>query len=85
MFLCLRQVTEEVLENQSEAFAIRKTKVVTLVLTALPVWSAAATADGDSPIIAFEGLATAFFKNNCVSCHGEKKQEDDFTLHEVKT
>tara|TARA_Y100001934_G_scaffold278372_1_gene379448 strand:+ start:1228 stop:1473 length:246 start_codon:yes stop_codon:yes gene_type:complete len=81
----LRQVTEEVLENQSEAFAMRKTKVVTLVLTALPVWSAAATADGDSPIIAFEGLATAFFKNNFVSCHGEKKQEDDFTLHEVKT
>jgi len=78
-------VTEEVLENQSEAFAIRKTKVVTLLLTALPIWPAAATAVGNSPTIAFEGLATAFFKNNCVSCHGEKKQEGDLTLHEVKT
>tara|TARA_Y100000588_G_scaffold332732_1_gene371144 strand:+ start:320 stop:541 length:222 start_codon:yes stop_codon:yes gene_type:complete len=73
------------LKYQSEAFAIRKTKVVTLLLTALPVWPAAATADGDSLTIAYEGLATAFFKNNFVSCHGEKKQEDDFTLHEVKT
>jgi hypothetical protein len=41
-------------------------------------------AEANQPSAAFEILSTQFFKNNCISSHGEKKQKDDVTLHDMK-
>jgi hypothetical protein len=38
----------------------------------------------EEPADAFGRFVTQFFKNNCVSCHGEKKQKGDLTLHDMK-
>lgn len=40
-------------------------------------------ADEIQPTIAFESQARQFFKSNCTSCHGEKKQKADVTLHDI--
>ncbi len=34
--------------------------------------------------MAFDPHARQFFKSNCTSCHGEKKQKGDVTLHDLK-
>ena len=38
----------------------------------------------EEPTTTFGEIVTKFFKNNCVSCHGEKKQQGDLTLHDMK-
>ena len=53
--------------------------IIFMVLKASPSF-----AEVNQSIVSFESLATQFFKNNCVSCHGEKKQKGGLTLHDNK-
>ena len=41
-------------------------------------------AEENQPSAPFETHARQFFKSNCTSCHGEKKQKGDVTLHDLK-
>jgi hypothetical protein len=41
-------------------------------------------AQANPPTVVFESFAMQFFDNNCVSCHGEKNQKGDLTLHDIK-
>ena len=40
-------------------------------------------AEGDQPAEAFESRSRQFFATNCTTCHGEKKQKADVTLHDI--
>lgn len=41
-------------------------------------------ADEDRPASTFKSHSRQFFKKHCVSCHGEKKQKGDLTLHDIE-
>lgn len=43
-----------------------------------------ANAEESRPSVGFKAFAKQFFENNCISCHGEKKQKGDVTLHNIE-
>ena len=55
--------------------------VMTGFMTLKPCSSKAEENQGS---MAFDPHARQFFKSNCTSCHGEKKQKGDVTLHDLK-
>lgn len=64
---------------------ILKTKILIMAAMCFLMLEPFPSSAADSqPSVAFESYAQQFLVGNCTSCHGEKKQKGDVTLHNIE-
>ncbi|MFT5302378.1 MAG: mono/diheme cytochrome c family protein [Pirellulaceae bacterium] len=62
---------------------IVKSKFLIMVAICFIMLKPVSSTAAESQSSAFDSRAKQFFDSNCISCHGEKTQEGDVTLHDI--